>query len=89
MLLFDSNMPSITFYTSIGSKSIARTTTDLCIMDKCVNLLLIRMEKQGSEGAPIISLLKKIFEKHFKVYHKFLDTVDKFKKLFALKLFWE
>ena len=31
------------------------------------------MKKQGNECVSIISLLKKIFVKHFKVFHKFAD----------------
>ena len=43
-----------------------------------VNLLFIRMKKQGSECTLIISLLKNIFGKHFKVFQKFADIADKF-----------
>ena len=42
----------------------------------------MQMKKQGSECTRIISLLKKIFGKHFfKVLQKFVDTADKFIKL--------
>ena len=39
-----------------------------------VNLLLKRMMKQSRDCVLIISLFKKIFVKHFKVFHKFEDT---------------
>lgn len=36
------------------------------------------MKKQGSECTRIISLLKNIFGKHFKVFYKFADIADEF-----------
>ena len=36
------------------------------------------MKKQGSESACIISLLKKVFAKHFNVFHKFSGTAYEF-----------
>lgn len=47
---------------------------------------MLKMKKQGSERAHIISLLKKSFGKHFKVFHKFVDTGNEFFKLFSLQL---
>ena len=69
-----------------GSKimRIARITTDLINMVTHVTSLLIRMKKQGSECYCIISLLKKIFGRHFVVFHKFADTDNKFIELFSL-----
>ena len=49
-----------------------------------VNHLLRVMKKQGSECVRIISLLKKIFGKIFKVFHKFADAANEFMKLFSL-----
>lgn len=72
---------------SVGSETlcISRTTTDLINVVKPVNLLLIRMKKkQGSEYVCIILLVKKIFEKHFKVFHKFADTANKATNVFSL-----
>ena len=43
-----------------------------------VSLVLKRMEKPGSDCAHIISSLKKIFGKHFKVFEKFIYTADEF-----------
>ena len=42
------------------------------------------MKKWSSEGTRLISLLKKIFGKHFKVYHKLAEAADNFIKLFSL-----
>ena len=83
MSYLDSNMPSKTFYASIDSEilCIVRTTIDLINMVELVNLLLVKMKKQGSECTLIISSLKKIFGKHFNVFHTFTDTTDKFNKL--------
>lgn len=65
---------------SAGSKIL--TINDLINMVKRVNPLLMQMKRQGSECTRIISLLKKIFGKHFfKVLRKFVDTADKFIKL--------
>ena len=74
------------FYASISSEilRIARTTSELINMVTRVNLLLIRMKKQGSEYTRIILLLKKVFGKPFKVFHKFANTADEFIKLFSL-----
>ena len=49
-----------------------------------VNLLLIQIKNQGSECVHIISLLKDIFGKNFKVCHKFADTINEFINLFSL-----
>ena len=72
-----------TFDASVGSAIlyIAETTTDLITMVTRFNLLLIRMKKQISKFTRIISLLKKIFGKHFKVFQKFTDTADRFIKV--------
>ena len=50
MPYLDSNIPSKIFYALVGSEilRIAGTTTDLINMVARVNLLLIRMKKQGS-----------------------------------------
>ena len=53
-------------------------------MVKGVDILLIRMKKKGIECTLIISLLKNIFGKHLKVFHKFAGTPDRFVKLFSL-----
>ena len=75
-----SNITSKIFYALIGSEilRITSTTTDLINMVRRVNLLLIQMKKQGSECTRVISLLKKIFGKHFKVLNKLADTADNF-----------
>ena len=49
-----------------------------------VNSLLIQVKNQGSEHILTISLLKKVFRKHFKIIHKFTDTANEFIKLFSL-----
>ena len=41
-------------------------------------------KKQGSECTRIISYLKKIFRKPFKVVHKFVDIAVEFSKLLPL-----
>ena len=89
MPYLDNNIPSKTFYTSISSEIVrmARTTSELINMVTHANILLICMKKQGNECTRIISLLKKIFEKHFKVFHKFANTTDEFNKLLSLQLF--
>ena len=90
MLNLESNIPSKIFYASIGSEilHIVLATTDLVNMVKRVNLLLIRMKKQVSECTRIISLFKKVFGKHFKVFHKFANTADEFIMPFSLWLFF-
>ena len=45
------------------------------------------MKKQGSECSCIISLLKQLFGKRFKEFHKFVDTANEFIKVFSLQLF--
>ena len=86
MPYLDSNILSKIFYALVGSEilRIAGTTTDLINMVARVNLLLIRMKKQGNECAHITSLLKKILGKRFKVFHKLLDTANEFIKVFSL-----
>ena len=51
------------------------------------NLLWLRMKEQDSECTRIISLLRKIFGKLFKLFHMFVSTADKFIKIFSLYLF--
>ena len=82
---FDSNILSKIFYASIGSEilHIAKTATDLINMIKRVNFSSIRLKIQGSECSLITSLLEKIFEKHFQVFHKFEDTADTVCDLFV------
>ena len=47
------------------------------------------MNKLSSECACIISLLKKVFAKHCKVFQKFAGTANEFPiKLFSLKLIY-
>ena len=62
---YDSNIPFPIFYASIGSEFLCftRPLTDLINMVTHVNLLLIQMERQGSECTSITSSLKKIFGK--------------------------
>ena len=55
-----------------------RTTVDLISMVKRVNLLVMRMKKQGRKCPFIFSLLRKVFAKHFKVFHKFGDKTAAF-----------
>ena len=45
------------------------------------------MKKQGSECSCIVSLLKQLFGKRFKEFHKFVDTANEFIKVFSLQLF--
>ena len=85
-IYLDSNKPFKIFYASFDSKNlcIVRTTTDLINMVTRVNPLWIPMKKQGSEYVCIISLLKKIYGKHSKVFHKFANASNEFIKLFSL-----
>ena len=66
------------YYASVGSEivHIARTTTDLINVVTTVKLLLIQMKKKGSECVRTMSLLKKFFGKHYKVFHKFEHTAN-------------
>ena len=48
-------------------------------METLVNILLIRMKKQGTE----CTFLTKIFRKHFKESHNLGDTADASIKLFS------
>ena len=61
-----------------------RTTTNLINMITCVNFLLIRMKKQGSECTPIIHYWKKYLRNTL----KFADTADEFIKLFTCNYFY-
>ena len=81
-----SNITSKIFHASIGSEilRIIKRRTDLINMIAHVNNLLIEIKKPGSECTRIFSLLKKIFWKHFKVFHQFADTAVEFIKLFSL-----
>lgn len=65
------NIPSQIFHASIGSEilHLFKRTAGLVNMIAHVNLLLIKIKKPGSEGTRIVSLLKKMFGKHFKVFH--------------------
>ena len=66
---------------------IGRAITDLVNMVKCVvGLLLVQMKKQGIEFTCNISLLERMFLKHFNVFHNFPDTTDEFIKSFFLFL---
>ena len=89
MPYLNNDISSKIFYASASSDilHIARATTDLINMVTRVNLLLIRIKKQGSKCVHIISLLKEIFGKHFKVYHKFGDSANGFIKLFSVCIF--
>ena len=62
----------------------AKKTTDLIIMTTRFNLWVMQMKKQGSKCICIFLLLKKIFGKHFNVFHKFPGTADKFIELFSV-----
>ena len=86
MPYLDSNIPSKTFYALVRSETlhVARSATDLTNMVTRVNLLLIWMKKLGSSFICIISLLKKIFGKHFIVLHRFADTSNESVELFSL-----
>ena len=67
----DSYIPSKIFCTSIGCEilHVSRTVRSLINMVTHVDLLLMWMKKQSSECTHIISVLKMIFGKHFKVFH--------------------
>ena len=86
MPYLDSNLPSKIFYSSFGSELLhtIRTTADLADMVTRVNVLLRPMKIQGRKGFRIISLWKKVFRKHFQVFHKFWDIANGFIKLFSL-----
>ena len=71
--LIDSDNPHIT-----------RTLTDLVNMETHVNFLLMWIKKHGIECNRNISLLKKIFYKHFRVFHKFADAANE--QYFVFKL---
>ena len=61
------NIPSDIYYSGIGSKIIrfTRTTSYLNSFVTLYSLLLKGMQKQGSKHRFIISLLNKVFGKHF------------------------
>ena len=77
MPYLDSNIASKIYHASIGSEvlCLARTAMDLNIIVTNPNLLL-RMKKHCGEFTRIISLLKKIFGRTFKVFDKFADTTN-------------
>ena len=66
----DSNIPSNIYYAYIGSKILwfARTTLDKNTFLTLTNLLLKRMHKRGNKHRSIISMLNKMFGKHFTIY---------------------
>ena len=92
MLYLDSNIPSQIFYASIESENlrIARTATtkELINVVTRVNSLLIRMKNQGSEHILTISLLKKVFRKHFKIIHKFTVQLMNLSSSFLCNYFY-
>ena len=53
-------------------------------METHVNFLLMWIKKHGIECNRNISLLKKIFYKHFRVFHKFADAANE--QYFVFKL---
>ena len=86
MSYLNDNITSRIFYDSIGFEIllIGRTPTDLINMVKRVNLLLMRMKKKRTECNHIISLLKKKFRRHFRVFHRFADIAGLFIELSSL-----
>ena len=68
MRYLDSNMPSKIFFFALAGAKILRTVTaknDLINPMTSVKTFLIRMKKQGCECIRILSLIKKVFGKHF------------------------
>ena len=87
MPYLDSDIPSEIFYALIGSHilCIARTATWQSSMVTRVNILLIRMKKEGIECTHIIAFLKtQIFQKDFKVFCQLADIANEFIKPFSL-----
>ena len=85
MPYFDSLMPSKMFYASICFEilRIASTNSELFNLVVRDNLWLIQMKKHCSECAHVTQLLKKIFEKHCEIFHKFADIADEFINLLS------
>ena len=79
----DSNVSYKTRYALISSEilSIARTATHLINIATSVNLFQTQIKNQGSEFTRIISMLKKLFGKHFKVLYQLADRAGEFIKL--------
>ena len=81
-------MSSKKIYPSIGPENVlTRTTTDLVNIVTYFNLFLLHIKKPASEYRFIISLLRKIFDNHTKVFHKLANTADEFTNIFSLYLF--
>ena len=79
----DSYIPLNIYYTSISSEIVGfvRTTSEINAFVTLSNGLLKKMQKQGSKHRSIISMLKKIFGKHF-VFNTFADKKTNFIKRF-------
>ena len=77
-----------TYNASIGSESLRlfRATSDINTLVTLHNFLLKRMQKQGSKQRSIISMLNKIFYKHFTVFNVFTSTAANLIKLCSLSL---
>ena len=71
MPYLSNNIPSKIFHASVGSEILRLFKRTACLINMIayVNLLLIKIKKPGSEGTRIVSLLKRIFGKHFKLFH--------------------
>ena len=90
----DSYIPSVIYSTSICSEVLRFLGTALDV-NKFVttsNYLLKRMRKQANRHGSVISVLNKVFAKHFTVFNIFPDMVASFIKLhhcpeFKLKIY--
>ena len=80
------NISSNIYYASTGSEvlRLARTSSGSNAFVAFDNQLLETVQKQGSKHKSIVSMLKKIFVKHFNVFDTFADTPDNFIKHFLL-----
>ena len=86
MLHLDSNIPSNIYYPSIGTEILrfGGTTSDKNTFATISYSILKKMQKQGSKLRPMISMLNKIFGKHFTVFIVFTHAAANFIILFSL-----
>ena len=77
-----SNIPTNTFYSTVGSEilRIGRATSDVGAFIKSTSTLLSRMSKQGAEHNPLNRVLKKMYGRHEEL-HKFAKNAKIFSNL--------
>lgn len=80
------NISSNIYYASTGSEvlRLARTSSGSNAFIAFDNHLWETVQKQGSKHKFIVSMLKKIFVKHFNIFNTFADIPDNFIKHFFL-----